>query len=113
MKQQEYEALLSAIIEIIDEGVQVVGRDGRTLFYNNAMAKMEDTAREEVLGKQFSEAFSQIPVAESTLHRALIENKTTKPLTVKMPDAFAGVPVLAQVGGGGGTDRGLRYLREG
>ena len=78
MNQQEYDALLSAIIEIIDEGVQVVGRDGRTLFYNSAMAKMEDTAREEVLGKQFSEAFSQIPVAESTLHRALIENKTTQ-----------------------------------
>jgi arginine utilization regulatory protein len=78
MNQQEYEALLSAIIEIIDEGVQVVGRDGRTLFYNSAMAKMEDTARAEVLGKKFSEAFSQIPATESTLHRALMENKATQ-----------------------------------
>ena len=77
MKQQEYEALLEAIIETIDEGVQVVGRDGRTLFYNTAMAKMEDTGRDEVLGKKFSEAFSQIPVAESTLHWALRENKAT------------------------------------
>lgn len=31
-----------------------------------------------------------------------IENKTKKPLNVKMPEAFAGVPVLAQGGFGGG-----------
>ena len=30
----------------------------------------------------------------------LVENKTDKPLNVKMPEAFAGVPVLAQIGGG-------------
>ena len=33
--------------------------------------------------------------------RVLIENKTKKPLTVKLPSAFAGVPVLAQGGLGG------------
>jgi hypothetical protein len=31
----------------------------------------------------------------------LIENKTDKPLTVQMPDAFVGVQVLKQYGGGG------------
>jgi hypothetical protein len=31
----------------------------------------------------------------------LVTNKTDQPLTVKLPDAFAAVPVLAQVGGGG------------
>lgn len=78
MNQQDYESLLSSIIEVIDEGVQVVSRDGRTLFYNSAMARMEETARDEVLGKKFSEAFSQIPETESTLHRALMENKATQ-----------------------------------
>ena len=78
MNKQEYEALLMAIVEVIDEGVQVVGSDGRTLFYNSAMAKMEDTAPDEVLGKKFSEVFSQIPVTESTLYRALLENKATQ-----------------------------------
>jgi hypothetical protein len=43
---------------------------------------------------------------DSTEARVLIENKTDKPLSVKLPDAFAGVPVLAQQagqqGGGGG-----------
>src|SRR5688572_27967987 len=32
----------------------------------------------------------------------LIENKTDKPLYVKLPEAFAGVPVLVQMGGIGG-----------
>ena len=44
---------------------------------------------------------------DSTLCNVLVENKTDKPLTVKLPEAFAGVPVLAQLGGmGGGLDGG-------
>lgn len=31
----------------------------------------------------------------------LIENKAKQPLQIKLPDAFAGVPVLAQFGGAG------------
>jgi hypothetical protein len=34
--------------------------------------------------------------------RILIKNNTGQPLNLKMPEAFAGVPVLAQFGGGGG-----------
>jgi hypothetical protein len=36
---------------------------------------------------------------DSTECRVLIENKTKRPLNVKLPDAFAGVPVLAQMAG--------------
>jgi len=51
---------------------------------------------------------------DSTQSRVLITNKTDRPLNVKLPDAFAGVPVLGQiapggvggVGGGGRRDRG-------
>src|SRR5688500_10253445 len=35
-----------------------------------------------------------------------VKNKTDKPLTIKLPPAFAGVPVLAQLGGGLGDDLG-------
>ncbi|MEN6558068.1 MAG: hypothetical protein ABFC54_07805 [Thermoguttaceae bacterium] len=38
---------------------------------------------------------------DSTQARVLIENKTDRPLNVKLPDAFAGVPVLAQSGRSG------------
>jgi hypothetical protein len=37
--------------------------------------------------------------------RIVLENKTNKPLSVKIPDAFIGVP-LAQFGGGGGMGGG-------
>jgi hypothetical protein len=41
------------------------------------------------------------------LARVLVTNKTKQPLNVQMPAAFAGVPMLAQVGGGfGGGNRG-------
>ena len=38
---------------------------------------------------------------DSTQSQVLIENKTDRPLNVKLPEAFAGVPVLAQGGFGG------------
>jgi hypothetical protein len=38
---------------------------------------------------------------DSTQARVFIQNKTKKPLNVKLPEAFAAVPVLAQMGGGG------------
>jgi hypothetical protein len=43
----------------------------------------------------------QMSFKDSTQARIRIENKTDKPLNVKLPDAFAGVPVLAQNAGGG------------
>lgn len=38
----------------------------------------------------------------SSKGRLVLANKTKKPLHVQLPDAFIGVPVLAQRGGGGG-----------
>lgn len=38
--------------------------------------------------------------------RIIIKNNTKKPLNVKLPEAFAGVPVLGQRGMGGGGARG-------
>ena len=43
---------------------------------------------------------------DSTEARVLIKNKTGKPLNVQLPEAFAGVPVLAQFGGGFGGQGG-------
>jgi len=51
---------------------------------------------------------------DSTECRVLIENKTKQPLNVKLPEAFAGVPVLAQAvapGLGGGNIGGGRANR--
>ncbi len=40
--------------------------------------------------------------------RVIITNKTKKPLSIKLPEAFAGIPVLAQRGGGRGGGGGGR-----
>jgi len=42
---------------------------------------------------------------DSTQLRVMITNKTDKPLSVKLPEAFAAVPVLAQAAGGAGGGR--------
>ncbi|HUY87175.1 MAG TPA: hypothetical protein VMV10_00420 [Pirellulales bacterium] len=49
---------------------------------------------------------------DSTQGRVIIQNKTKKPLNVKLPEAFAATPVLAQMGGalgggGGGGGQGM------
>jgi hypothetical protein len=46
-----------------------------------------------------------IPLSDKAAN-VLIQNKTDKPLNVKLPEAFAGVPVLAQMGGMGGGGMG-------
>jgi len=43
---------------------------------------------------------------DSTQATVLFTNNTDKPLNVKLPAAFAGLPVLAQFGGGGGNRGG-------
>lgn len=50
----------------------------------------------------------QLIPKDSTLCRVRIKNKTTRPLNVRLPDAFAGVPVLAQMGGRGTGSSGGR-----
>lgn len=42
---------------------------------------------------------------DSTQCKVLIENKTDKPLNVKLPESFAGVPALGQIGGAGRNNR--------
>lgn len=44
---------------------------------------------------------------DATAANLLIKNKTGKPLSIKLPPAVAGVPVLAQFGGGGLGGGGL------
>lgn len=42
--------------------------------------------------------------------RVIVANKTDKPVNFRMPDAFVGVPVLAQFGGGGGMGGGTQSV---
>ena len=77
MKAKDYQRILQELTGIVDEGVHVVDAKGKSIIYNEAMASLEKTNREDVLGKPFQEAFSHIPQEESSLYRALHENKAT------------------------------------
>src|SRR5262245_4987199 len=72
--------------------------------------KQPTTATVELFAGMESGAVSAVMIMkDSTEGTILITNKTDKPLTVKLPEAFAGVPVLAQrgMGGMGGMGGGM------
>ncbi len=50
---------------------------------------------------------------DSTNATVLITNKTDRPLAIKLPEAFAGVPALAQFGGGQGGQGGFGGNQQG
>ncbi len=77
MKAKDYQQLLHQLSNVIDEAIHIVDAKGKTILYNQQMAGLEMVKREEVLGKPFREVFSHIPKQESTLYRALKENKAS------------------------------------
>lgn len=77
MNTKEYEKILTEMSQIIKDGVHIVSANGKSIVYNDAMAILEKTPREAVVGKPFRKAFSNIPMEESTLARALYNNTST------------------------------------
>ena len=77
MKAEHYKKILDELIELIDEGIYIVDRDGVGIHYNKAMASMEKVNVSDVLGKKFHEAFPDFSVGESTMFKALKKNAPT------------------------------------
>lgn len=71
MRVKDYEKILNVIASMIDEGIHIVDKYGRTIFYSDVMADLEQQRKADVVGKPFREVFSHIPLEESTLHQAL------------------------------------------
>jgi hypothetical protein len=75
------------------------------LAATQAQAATSDTASGEPVGlfaaMQSGQAEVTLIVKSDEAARLLVTNKTGKPLTLKLPGAFAGVPAVAQFGGGG------------
>lgn len=78
MKAEEYRKIIEALINLIDIGVYVVDADGVGIFYNQAMADMEQIHIEDVVGKEFAKAFPGVKLAESTMYQALKKNVANK-----------------------------------
>lgn len=77
MNAKQYEKIIQELSNIIDEGIHIVNEEGKSIVYNQAMANLEKTNREDVIGKPFRVVFSHIPEEESTLLRALKQAEPT------------------------------------
>ena len=77
MKAEHYKKIIDELIELIDEGIYIVDRDGIGTQYNKAMANMEKVNVSDVLGKKFHEAFPDFSMGESTMFNALKKNVPT------------------------------------
>ncbi|QHI72302.1 sigma-54 interaction domain-containing protein [Aminipila terrae] len=77
MNAKQYEKIIQELANIIDEGIHIVNVEGKSIIYNQAMANLEKTNREDVIGKPFRVVFSHIPEGESTLLRALRQAEPT------------------------------------
>ena len=77
MNARQYEKILSTLTQIVDEGIHIVDKDGKSIAYNEAIAELEKVNVKDVLGKQFRVIFSHIPEDESTLLRALKKGEPT------------------------------------
>ena len=69
MKIREYERIMQKILQLVDEGVHVIDREGKTIIYNDAMAHLEKMERKGVLKRPFSEVFD-LSENDSTLLQA-------------------------------------------
>ena len=86
---------------------------GSSTFANVALAEGRLDPAQEAVEAEFFAAMDagQLDVKfipkDATQANVLIRNLTDKPMNVRLPAAFAGVPVLAQMGGMGGGMGGM------
>lgn len=65
------ENILRCLLENLDVGVQVLDSSGKTIYYNEAMSKVEGFNIDEVLGKRVTEYLKGVEEDSSTLMNAL------------------------------------------
>ena len=78
MHEEGYKKIIEALLSLIDAGVYIVDEEGVGIFYNEAMATLEQINIEDVVGKSFPKAFPGVKLGESTLYQALKKNKFVK-----------------------------------
>lgn len=77
MRMNDYKNMISILLEMIDDGVHIVDKSGKTFIYNASMAKLENMKVSDVLGKPFESVFGTLNKTNSTLLRALDKGEKT------------------------------------
>lgn len=63
--------ILECLLENLEEGIQVVDSEGKTIYYNSAMGKVEGVECSQVIGKKVSEYLEDVKEADSTIMNVL------------------------------------------
>lgn len=71
MKDEIYFEVIEKIIESIDEGVHFIDKNGKTIIYNDSMAKLEQMDKEEILKRPFTGIVKTMEIKNSTLLKVL------------------------------------------
>lgn len=80
MKAKEYLILMQNILQLVDEGIHVLDKNGNTIIYNKAMSNLEKMDSRDVMKKPFTEVFKELNNENSTLLNALNNKAVTKNL---------------------------------
>ena len=49
------EAILKCLLDNLEEGIQIVDNNGKTIYYNESMGRIEGLSPEDVVGKKVVE----------------------------------------------------------
>ncbi|WP_227765427.1 sigma-54 interaction domain-containing protein [Zhaonella formicivorans] len=74
---QEGDTCLDLVLNHVEEAVQVVNREGITVYYNQVAADMDGLSQDEVLGKHILQVYPSLTLETSSLMRVL---ETGKPV---------------------------------
>ena len=78
MREKIYSEVIEKIIESVDEGVHFIDKDGKTIIYNNSMAKLEQMDKKDILNKSFVDVLQTMKIKNSTLLKVLRNKKPIK-----------------------------------
>jgi arginine utilization regulatory protein len=67
--------ILECLLDNLDEGIQIVDSNGRTIYYNKAMGRVEGINPKSVIGKKVNEYLEDVKEDSSTLMNALKTGK--------------------------------------
>ena len=67
--------ILDCLLENLEEGIQVIDCEGKTIYYNKTMGKVEGVDPRDVIGKKVNEYLVDVKDDESTLMNVLRSGK--------------------------------------
>jgi arginine utilization regulatory protein len=68
--------IVECMLDALDEGIVIVDRECRIVFYNKTLSRLEGLEKKDVIGKILPKVFPSITLAESTLWKVMNTGET-------------------------------------